>query len=242
MRISTIALLAFATILVNPAVGHFQQGSISKTSANPPDVFTTDENVATPTRKLFRSNPAVNNDESDSDDRAQVEERALPGLSKIAELASKLGSFQELSNRLWLKARENPTSVFKMLNLGKAGGKLDDNPKFLQWLHYVKSYQSKGHSFPDNSVYFLLRDHMSEAKVATLLQSLKQVPDLKLLAKNVEIAQFEHWYSLRKHPDGVAEVLGVENGLSTLSSSDPRYEILVGYTILFTRFALSGIR
>ncbi|KAH7469321.1 RxLR effector protein [Phytophthora ramorum] len=240
MHLSTIVLLVFATILVSPAVVHSQQSSISKTSANPHDVFATDEDVAAPRRKLLRSNLVVDSDESDSDDRAQAEERALPGTSKIAQLVSKFGSSQKLSNTLWLKARENPASVFKILKLGKAGEKLDENPKFLQWLHYVQSFQRQGH-FPDYSVYFLLRDHMPEATVATLLQSLKQVPGVELLAKKVQVVQFERWFNLQKKPDHFAtEVLGVKNGLSSLPANDPKKEILTEYMLHSTRLAAKG--
>lgn len=91
-------------------------------------------------------------------------------------------SSPNVANQKCLKSQTDPSDVFKTLRLGEASvTRLDDNPKFLQWLEYVDLYRAKlgKHWFSDLDVFNLLKKTTPEAELAALLQSIKQVPGMK---------------------------------------------------------------
>lgn len=111
-------------------------------------------------------------------------------LPKIAEQAAKiLPSSFNLANKVWLKSLTDPRDVFKTLRLGEASlTRLDDNPKFLQWLKYVTMYRAKreGPWFTDISALNLLRTTTPDAELVVLLQSIKLVSNMKKSAETMQ--------------------------------------------------------
>ncbi|KAG2910204.1 hypothetical protein PC116_g15418 [Phytophthora cactorum] len=116
----------------------------------------------------------------------------------------------KLSNKLWIHWGKNPNDVFQYLKISKAGAKLDESKKFIQWFRFVKDYRDKKGArwFLDYEIYRSLLKVAPEAKIATALQSLKDIKDLKNLAEIVQNYQFKLWVG-RKDPrtDGNGERL-----------------------------------
>ncbi|KAG6947637.1 hypothetical protein JG687_00015979 [Phytophthora cactorum] len=71
--------------------------------------------------------------------------------------------------------------MFHSLRVVKAGGKLNRNPEFIQWLQYVMKYRAKRGEFrfKDDTILDLLRKTKPEAELVTLFQSIKDITDLK---------------------------------------------------------------
>ncbi|EGZ21131.1 hypothetical protein PHYSODRAFT_495596, partial [Phytophthora sojae] len=133
------------------------------------------------------------------------EERGpIPRLSKLAEMTLKQNRFHNLENWLWLRTQADPRKVFKFLLLGEAGVKLENNPKFIQWIKYVKLYQADQgvHRFTASDIFYtLLASKRTEEEVAVLFASLKKIPGLKKLAEDLQKAQFDSWRIKGKIPN-----------------------------------------
>ncbi|KAG3234355.1 hypothetical protein PI124_g20590 [Phytophthora idaei] len=126
----------------------------------------------------------------------------IPGLKKISE-----------SMKNWLKSPESPEKVFNDLRLAKANmDAFGDNSMLIQWFRKAKPLQS-------------------EWELAALFQSLKEVPDLKSLAGNMQTNLYQKWFSMKFNPKEVDEWLGIlyssggksvmENVKTYLTSADP---------------------
>ncbi|KAG6951305.1 hypothetical protein JG687_00013709 [Phytophthora cactorum] len=113
--------------------------------------------------------------------------RQVPGMKTLAEnmqayMVLSSASSHRLVNEAWLKSRETPQQVFKILRLQHKA--LDSNPLFIQWLRYIKLYRSLAgsESFSDaQTLNFLLNEKwfLFESTLGTLFQSLKAIPDLE---------------------------------------------------------------
>ncbi|EGZ21186.1 hypothetical protein PHYSODRAFT_313506 [Phytophthora sojae] len=91
--------------------------------------------------------------------------------------------------RLWLQSLTDPRDVFKALCLGEASmARLNDNPKFIQWLDYVELYRSKWGKrwFTDLEVFNFLRQTTPGAELAAVLQSIRLVPGMKKSAEKMQ--------------------------------------------------------
>lgn len=146
------------------------------------------------------------NDEADNEERIKV-----PGLSKIAELASRASpKAQNTANKMWLWSQTNPEDVFKALRVGEAGTKLNNNPHLLQWLKYVQMYRGqKGPDnwFPDKQIFsLLLAMTKRQIKLALLFQSLTRH---KNLGEKMQTLLIEKWISKKNKARAYQEV--VEN-------------------------------
>ncbi|KAE8958658.1 hypothetical protein PR003_g31697 [Phytophthora rubi] len=155
------------------------------------------------------------------------------GAAKIAHLASKMNpSAQKLALRLWLEAGTSPKDVFKLLNLKQlitSGVKLDDNPTLLEWLRYTAAYKARrpsDHLFQDGEIYLMLAKRVPEADVATFIQSLKGVSDLKTLGETLQKTQYYAWWRTGLEPKNVEKLLGITDSMKTF---DPKYSVYLGY-------------
>ncbi|KAG2789940.1 hypothetical protein PC116_g27638 [Phytophthora cactorum] len=79
--------------------------------------------------------------------------------------------------------------MFHSLRVVKAGGKLNRNPEFIQWLQYVMKYRAKRGEFrfKDDTILDLLRKTKPEAELVTLFQSVRRVADMKIIADNLQV-------------------------------------------------------
>lgn len=66
--------------------------------------------------------------------------------------------------------------------------RLNDNPKFIQWLDYVELYRSKWGKrwFTDLEVFNFLRQTTPGAELAAVLQSIRLVPGMKKSAEKMQ--------------------------------------------------------
>ncbi|OWY99962.1 Avirulence (Avh) protein [Phytophthora megakarya] len=113
------------------------------------------------------------------------------------------------------------THLFIVARLGEAGVKIDDNnPAFIQWLHYVSKYRAlKGDELAFSEVKLLevLEKNMSEAK---LFVSLTKVPGLENLAQSMIFKRSwsshrhkllnEAWLKSKESPANLFEILKLE--------------------------------
>ncbi|KAG2952493.1 hypothetical protein PC118_g25076 [Phytophthora cactorum] len=129
----------------------------------------------------------------------------------------------KLSNKLWIHWGKNPNDVFQYLKISKAGAKLDESKKFIQWFRFVKDYRDKkgAHWFVDYEIYHSLLKVAPEAKIATILQSLKDIKDLKNLAEIVQNYQFKLWVGRKETPDSIASLFGIQNRGPMGAERDP---------------------
>ncbi|KAG3024821.1 hypothetical protein PC128_g8719 [Phytophthora cactorum] len=116
-------------------------------------------------------------------------------------------------NTVWLQSRETPEEVFKILRLAKAPmGAFDETPELVQWLRYIKMYRDhiKESVFSDAQIVRFLTEAKplrSGWEFATLFQSLKDVPDLKKLAENMQTYQFRDLLRMKISPEIVTRML-----------------------------------
>ncbi|KAJ8575730.1 hypothetical protein ON010_g3478 [Phytophthora cinnamomi] len=177
--------------------------------------------------------------ETDKDNRGDIpenEERLFElsnGVSKLAHLVSSINpTAQKLAFRLWLEVGTNPKDVFKLLNLKqlvRAATKLDDNPTLLEWLRYSVAYREKhggDHLFQDGEIYLMLAKRVPEAEVATFFQSLKSMPDLKVLGENLQKTQYFAWWNTGVELKQVEKMLEITDSTKTL---DPKNLVYLGY-------------
>ncbi|KAG6970676.1 hypothetical protein JG687_00002489 [Phytophthora cactorum] len=131
-------------------------------------------------------------------------------------------------NTVWLQSRETPEEVFKILRLAKAPmGAFDETPELVQWLRYIKMYRDhiKESVFSDAQIVRFLTEAKplrSGWEFATLFQSLKDVPDLKKLAENMQTYQFRDLLRMKISPEIVTRMLA-NTDVVRLPKNDHRY-------------------
>ncbi|KAE8883908.1 hypothetical protein PF002_g26758 [Phytophthora fragariae] len=116
-------------------------------------------------------------------------------------------------------SKTNPEKVFTILRLGEAGAKLDDNPKFLQWLKYVEKYSNLQYrSYSNNKVFDLLRKTNSDEELVVLFQSLRRASGMEDVADSMQRILFlsspsihrllnEAWLKSHETPVNVFNIL-----------------------------------
>lgn len=186
-------------------------------------------------KRFLRSFIAANVDGNDNDEeRAGAQE-----LSKLAQLDKTTWKLRKvdmkLSNKIWISWGKDPDYIFKYLKLIKTGEKIDETKKVIQWFRFVKDYRSaKGEGwFPDYRIYTLLLKAAQESNLATLFQSLKQIPDVKSLAETMQKYQFKRWIDLGNNPVSIVKLLGIPNRARLATEHDSRYDILMKFTKMY---------
>ncbi|ETM55641.1 hypothetical protein L914_01172, partial [Phytophthora nicotianae] len=92
------------------------------------------------------------------------------------------------------ESRETPEEVLKILQL--KGAIFDDNPLLQQWFRYTEMYRAKmgNKAFTESQILQVLLDAQPLAKEeqsGKLFESLKEVPDLKNIAGNLQSYLFQ---------------------------------------------------
>ncbi|ETM41428.1 hypothetical protein L914_12781 [Phytophthora nicotianae] len=174
--------------------------------------------------------------------------RNIPGMKNHGDtmqrflfLTSKTS--QKTMNEVWLKFQVPPEEVFRILALSKARmDGLDDNTMLIHWLRYIKLY--RGHTktnvfASEQTVLFLTKakPFQSEWEFATLFQSLKDVPDLKPFAENMQSSLFLKWLRMEFDPNQVSHFLTLPYPTNAvrLPKSHPVYRTWESYTLYFTK-------
>ncbi|KAE9040214.1 hypothetical protein PR003_g7418 [Phytophthora rubi] len=117
-----------------------------------------------------------------------------------------------LTQRRWIRNGKDPTDVFNLFNIfHNTWAKIDHSKKTAQWFRFVEGYRAKWGtgSFPDYRIYELLRTKVPEAKLATVFQALKEIPDLKSLGEKMQNYQLKLWVSQGETPVTVARKLDI---------------------------------
>ncbi|KAG3141129.1 hypothetical protein PI126_g15644 [Phytophthora idaei] len=73
----------------------------------------------------------------------------------------------------------------------------------------------------DYEIYHSLLEVAPEAKIATALQSLIDIKDLKNLAEIVQNYQFKLWVGRKETPDSIASLFGIQNRGPMGTERDP---------------------
>ncbi|KAE9066651.1 hypothetical protein PF010_g27776 [Phytophthora fragariae] len=70
------------------------------------------------------------------------------------------------------------------------------------WFRFTKAYRAENGAdiFPEDRIYHLLRTEVPEKELALALEGLKQIPDVKNLAADVQKYQLKFWVSEKETP------------------------------------------
>lgn len=158
-------------------------------------------------------------------------------MQRLMFLSSKTS--RKTMNDVWLKYDVSPEEVRKILRLAETN--MNINAMFIQWFRYVKLYRihtNKSVYTSDKIVRFLTESKplRSDWKFATFFQSLKDVPDLKLFAENMQTNLFQKCLQLEWDPKAVSSMLAIPYPTSALHlpKSDPIYKTWEAYTLYFS--------
>ncbi|KAF1781490.1 hypothetical protein JG687_00018583 [Phytophthora cactorum] len=163
-------------------------------------------------------------------------------LKTLLESLQKTPGLQKISKSMknWLKSPQSPENVFDDLRLATAKmDGLDDNSVLIQWFRYIEVYKdiTKKNVFSDVEILNFLRKakpRQSEWELAARFQSLKEVPDLKSLAGNMQTNLYQKWFSSKVSPNLVSKWLGAPSSVSpTLLKTDPSYQTWEAYTLYY---------
>ncbi|KAE8976553.1 hypothetical protein PR003_g956 [Phytophthora rubi] len=113
---------------------------------------------------------------------------------------------QDELSHLWLSSRKTPDDALVELGLGRTVDTLMESPLFNIWLKYTNAYSTK---YPDekSTVIETLTRTFGNIKVARMLQETKTTDATRSIAKQLESAQQEMWFSGGKSVDDVLELL-----------------------------------
>ncbi|POM77685.1 Avirulence protein (Avh) [Phytophthora palmivora] len=182
------------------------------------------------------ANLADTRDSSNNEDRVNVQ-----GVSKLADLDKatwKLRKFDmSLANKGWVKLEWDPLWLFKYFRLDRAGEKIDEKKRIIQWFWFATEFRAaKGiRKLPDYEIHSILKKSgASEAKLAVLFESLRDIPRVKALAETMQKYQFQLWKDKGHNPITVAKLLGISNRGPLKTEFDPRYKVLEDFSKLFS--------
>ncbi|KAE8879062.1 hypothetical protein PF005_g26857 [Phytophthora fragariae] len=195
------------------------------------------------TTRLLRSHEAATVDDTGNTITAGGEERAPNGayVSRLAEADRKVWRLRKfdmtLTQKNWLSVGKDPEYIFNLFHTNhNTWAKIDHNKKTTQWFRFVEGYRAKwgAGSFPDYRIYQLLRSKVPEAKLATVFQALKEIPDLKSLGETMQNYQLKHWVSRGETPVSVAKMLNLPH-TSPLAERGANDDILSAFTTMFEK-------
>nr|QMU24868.1 PaRXLR44 [Phytophthora agathidicida] len=115
----------------------------------------------------------------------------------------------------WLDSMVYPSSIFKSLELDKAGDGLLTSPLLASWVQYMEAFNK---NFPREKTTMIenFTKGYGDEKLASMLQVAKKASGTEELAKNLQIAQFKTWMLAGKTPDDIYKtVLKVESNTGT---------------------------
>ncbi|POM77807.1 Avirulence protein (Avh) [Phytophthora palmivora] len=238
MRMDIAVLLVLCAILagINATSEHEQDTS-------PKNFIPTLSLIDTTTTKRFlRTTKSQAANFADTGDSSNNEERVnVQGVSKLADLDKttwKLRKFDMyLSNKGWVKMGKDPLWLFKYFHLDRAGEKIDEKKRIIQWFWFATEYRAtKGIRWlPDYEIHSILgQSGASEAKLAVLFESLRDIPRVKALAETMQKYQFQLWKDQGHNPTTVAKLLGIPNRGPLKTEFDSRYKILESFTKAYT--------
>ncbi|KAL4111151.1 hypothetical protein PRIC1_002832 [Phytophthora ramorum] len=232
MRVPYVVLMILVILVANAdTVAALTRSKQITTSETTPSLLSLPRLLAgVPTEKrLLRTTDVVTDEKADSEERVSI-----PGLSRIAELASNI--VPAASMKLWLATQTSPKDVFRLLNikhLRDSTTKLDDNVVLkewlIQWLRYTMSFRAQEgkHAFYYGEAYLVLTKAAPESELATFFLTLKNIPELKSLGEKLQKAQYDIWIWSNVVPDKVATMMRVT---SHTKITDPNYAVYLGYT------------
>ncbi|OWZ16111.1 Avirulence (Avh) protein [Phytophthora megakarya] len=170
------------------------------------------------------------------------EERVNTGsLSKLAGLDKKTGLIHKvdmITNKVWASTKKDPERLFKLFGLHNAGNKIDEKKRVIQWFRYAVDYRAtKGtDKLSDAKIYTILKkSEASEAKLAALFQSLKDIDDVKTLATTMQSYQFKRWIDQDSIPESIrnaAQNILFRNQVSLGTDNAETYKIAQEYAML----------
>ncbi|POM71425.1 Avirulence protein (Avh) [Phytophthora palmivora] len=215
MRTHTAVLFVLCVVIASiDAITEHELTLTSKTtSPNHPIVSAITTKRFLRTTKTQVANLADTRDSSNNEDRVNVQ-----GVSKLADLDKATWKLRKmdmsLANKFWVKTEWDPLWLFKHFRLDRAGEKIDEKKRIIQWFWYATEYRMANgiRKLPGAEIYSILgQSGASEAKLAVLFQSLRDIPRVKALAETMQKYQFQLWKDQGNNPITVAKLLGISN-------------------------------
>ncbi|ETO70187.1 hypothetical protein F444_13307, partial [Phytophthora nicotianae P1976] len=135
-------------------------------------------------------------------------------LSKIFREAKQTPSTASIANKLdgeliehWTDTKTLPKTMFKLLELNRAGDKLLEAPQFATWLTYVDNFYSRNRRNPRVSI---MTSYYGDEALTRLLIKAMQTPSEANLATKLHEEQLQSWIYSRKLPGDVFKFLSLD--------------------------------
>ncbi|OWZ12474.1 RxLR effector protein [Phytophthora megakarya] len=218
-----LIVLLVATIFLNTSA--LNHGALK--GSNPKSPLSS----VTTMQRFLKIEPTNNTGDEEDGERAGAQ-----GVVKLVDLDAKTGKFENFNNWLvskyWTATGADPWNVFRVLRLGKAKDRIGEKKNIIWWFRFVQDYRTrKGlSSFRDYQMFSILnKSGASEAKLALLFQSLKDIEDVRPLATSMQTFQFQYWKNRQRYtPDTVRNIL-LSNHNALDAASDSRYKIISSF-------------
>ncbi|OWY95489.1 Avirulence (Avh) protein [Phytophthora megakarya] len=172
--------------------------------------------------------------------------QSLDDIDDVKNLAAIMKNYQYqkwkegadmIANKIWASTKKDPELLFKLFGLHKAGDQIDEKKRVIQWFRYATYYRAENgiNNLPDEQIYTILKkSEASEAKLAALFQSLKDIDDVKTLATTMQRYQFKRWIDQDSIPESIrnaAQNILFRNQVSLGTDNAQTYKIAKEYAM-----------
>ncbi|KAE9192891.1 hypothetical protein PF005_g18287 [Phytophthora fragariae] len=142
------------------------------------------------------------------------------------EFKSVATKIQDELSQLWLSSKKTPDDALVELGLGRTVDTLMESPLFNIWLKYTNAYSTR---YPQDksTVIEALTRTFGDIEVAMMLQKPQTTDATRTIAKQLESAQLEMWWSSGKSVDDVLNLLDLR--MNFQFTSDPLLNTWVSY-------------
>ncbi|ETP11281.1 hypothetical protein F441_13190, partial [Phytophthora nicotianae CJ01A1] len=135
-------------------------------------------------------------------------------LSKLLREAKQVPRTTNIANKLdgeliqhWTDTKTLPKTMFKLLELNRAGDKLLENSQFATWLTYVDDFYSRN---PRNPRVSIMTSYYGDEALTRLLIKAMQTPSEANIATKLHEEQLQSWIYSRKLPGDVYKLLSLD--------------------------------
>ncbi|POM61755.1 RxLR effector family protein [Phytophthora palmivora] len=135
--------------------------------------------------------------------------------------------------QLWLQKRWPPSYTFELMNLDTRGNNLLSSPEVTTWTKYLNLYNTEYPRHKTTLLETIRSVGYSDKRMIQLLDAAKRVPRTEDLATKLHSELVQHWLAMKKSPNSVFVILGLNNAGDNLLR-DPRFRAWIQYTDDFT--------
>ncbi|EGZ15159.1 hypothetical protein PHYSODRAFT_249125 [Phytophthora sojae] len=138
-------------------------------------------------------------------------------LARMIESATKVPRTEDIATKLqtdllnrWRLDRKSSGDILMLLKLNKAGDDIIGRPEFNTWALYTSFISEK---VPERAMISTLTASYGDEALSKMLETAKHVRETKVMATNLQNAQFKNWLDQDFTPQKVLELLGMKDKL-----------------------------